>query len=239
MSETARQWDDGADYYSTSADTERLSHKELGECIWAHLEGCGGTIEEAVTEVLTVYAWRRDAIDIDAAAKEKLKEFIGYLALMGRFHEHLELMIRYFEEETSQGDGIAEEHHDGYAAAKSLVERTKGLDGLWERAQIAVHDLRRELDDALHTFRCVEETGQFREMEARAEKAEKAEKDRDAARARVSELVAALEGMIEPAEDVGSELCSLSAGCGAYLGRLDMAIDDARAALAKAKGGAT
>jgi hypothetical protein len=60
-----------------------------------------------------------------------------------------------------------------------------------------------------------------------------------ATKARVAELVTALEGMIEPADDVGSELGSLSAGCGEYLGRLDMAIDNARAALAKAKGGTT
>jgi hypothetical protein len=61
--------------------------------------------------------------------------------------------------------------------------------------------------------------------------------DRDAARALAADLAKALEGMIEPAEDVGSELRAISAGCGEYLSRLDAAIDAARAALAKAKGG--
>jgi len=76
MSETARQWDDGADYYSTSADTERLSHEELGECIWEHLEGCGGTIEEAAIKGLTVCAWKRLAIDVESEAKRRLDSFV-------------------------------------------------------------------------------------------------------------------------------------------------------------------
>jgi hypothetical protein len=46
--------------------------------------------------------------------------------------------------------------------------------------------LQRELDDALHTFRCVEETEQFRAMEARAEKAGK---ERDLTKSFVAELV--------------------------------------------------
>lgn len=67
----------------------------------------------------------------------------------------------------------------------------------------------------------------------------RAQKERAAARALAAELAKALEGMIEPAEDVGVELIAISAGCGEYLSRLDAAIDSARAALDKAKGGAT
>jgi hypothetical protein len=48
----------------------------------------------------------------------------GILAQYGEFHELLALMVRYLHEETSQGDGLAEEHWDGYQAAKDLLART-------------------------------------------------------------------------------------------------------------------
>jgi hypothetical protein len=76
MSDDAKPWDDGADYYSTSADVERLSHKEIDECIWECLEGRGGTIEEAVAKGLTVHAWMRDAIDVEDEAKDQLERFV-------------------------------------------------------------------------------------------------------------------------------------------------------------------
>lgn len=44
-------------------------------------------------------------------------------ATQEQLYEHLALLVRYFEQETSQGDGIAEEHFDGYMAAKSLLAR--------------------------------------------------------------------------------------------------------------------
>lgn len=44
-------------------------------------------------------------------------------ATQRQLYEHLALLVRYFEQETSQGDGIAEEHFDGYMAAKSLLAR--------------------------------------------------------------------------------------------------------------------
>jgi hypothetical protein len=71
-----KPWDDGAVYYSTSADDERLVHEDLNDCIEAHLEGLGGTIEEAVTRVLTVHAWRRDAFDVEEEAKDQLDCFV-------------------------------------------------------------------------------------------------------------------------------------------------------------------
>lgn len=71
-----KPWDDGADFYSTSADTERLTHTELYDCIWEHLEGCDGTIEEAVAKGLTVHAWRRDSINVDDEATTQLDRSI-------------------------------------------------------------------------------------------------------------------------------------------------------------------
>ena len=65
--------------------------------------------------------------------------------------------------------------------------------------------LQRELDDALHTFRCVEETEQYLNVLARAEKAEK---ERDAAVARRDEVIADLDRIQGQA---GPELARLRA----------------------------
>jgi hypothetical protein len=72
----SKPWDDGADYYSTSADDERLRHRELDDCIEAELDDRPEGIEDAVSGGLTVIAWARDEIDVDAEAKAKLKEFV-------------------------------------------------------------------------------------------------------------------------------------------------------------------
>jgi hypothetical protein len=64
----------------------------------------------------------------------------------------------------------------------------------------------------------------------------RAQKERDAARALVSELAKALECVIEPAEDVCAELRAMSSGCEEYVTSLYASIATARAALAKAKG---
>lgn len=37
--------------------------------------------------------------------------------------KHLGVMIHLFEDETSQGDGIQEEHYERYEAAKSYLEQ--------------------------------------------------------------------------------------------------------------------
>lgn len=47
-----------------------------------------------------------------------------YEQLLGELREHLAMMVRYLEEETRAGDGICEEHYDGYMAAKRLLEAT-------------------------------------------------------------------------------------------------------------------
>jgi len=57
--------------------------------------------------------------------------------------------------------------------------------------------------------------------------------ERDSALALVVELAKALDGMIEPSEDVASELAGMSAGCECYLARLEYALDDAKDALSK------
>lgn len=72
---------------------------------------------------------------------------VGIMARQGELHEHLELMVRYLEEETQQGDGIAEHHFDGYVAAKSLVSRAAVDQPQWENAQIAVAELLRKASE--------------------------------------------------------------------------------------------
>jgi hypothetical protein len=69
---------------------------------------------------------------------------VGIMALQGELHEHLALMVRYLEEEGSQGDGISERHFDGYQAAKSLLARTAANQPSWENAQVDIHELMRK-----------------------------------------------------------------------------------------------
>lgn len=75
MSETddvKRPWDHGADYYSTSDEVERMTHETLDECLEHELDGADGTIIEAVSKGVTVYAWRRDTLDIEDEATSAL-----------------------------------------------------------------------------------------------------------------------------------------------------------------------
>lgn len=78
-------------------------------------------------------------MDADYAASR-----VGIMALHGELHEHLALMVRYLNEETSSGDGIADCHVDGYEAAKSLLVRSAPNQPSWENAQIEVADLLRK-----------------------------------------------------------------------------------------------
>lgn len=76
-----RTWDDGATYYSTSDQDERLSHEDLDECLEAHLDDRPRrSLGEAVADGVTVYAWRRAAIDVTAEAKSSLDTFVADLA---------------------------------------------------------------------------------------------------------------------------------------------------------------
>ena len=70
-------------------------------------------------------------------------ERVRIRALQGELHEHLALMIRYLEEETRAGDGISDEHFDGFVAAKSLLVRAAVNAPSWENAQLEMHDLLR------------------------------------------------------------------------------------------------
>jgi hypothetical protein len=84
MSETddvKRPWDHGADYYSTSDQAERLTHTTLDECIQEHLEYGSFSLKEAVSKVVTVYAWKRDEIDIEDEAKIAIKNMLESLSL--------------------------------------------------------------------------------------------------------------------------------------------------------------
>lgn len=65
-------------------------------------------------------------------------------AKLRELHEHLALMVRYFEAEAREGDGIAEVHFDGYQAAKALLVRTAVDQPQWENAQIEISELLRE-----------------------------------------------------------------------------------------------
>lgn len=85
MSETddcKRPWDHAADYYSTSELDERLTHESLDECLVDHFENenTPGLVSEVAAKGVTVYAWRRDAIDLVAEAKSSLDTFVLELA---------------------------------------------------------------------------------------------------------------------------------------------------------------
>jgi hypothetical protein len=109
MSETARQWDDGADYYSTSDDDERLTHEDIDECICECLEGRDGTIEEAVTKGLTVHAFKRDAIDVDDEATTQLDRFIENMSE--------EILEEYGDLDGSSENVFGDEAEEAFRAA--------------------------------------------------------------------------------------------------------------------------
>jgi hypothetical protein len=116
MSETARQWDDGADYYSTSADVERLSHEEIDECIWECLEGRGGTIEEAVAKGLTIHAWRRSAIDFESEVKRQLERFLENMSES--------ILEEYGDPDGDSEDVFADEAEEAFKVAVTPALRT-------------------------------------------------------------------------------------------------------------------
>src|SRR5690606_705482 len=62
----------------------------------------------------------------------------------GELHEHLALMVRYLEEEASEGDGIAEQHWDGYQGAKSVLMRTAPNRAAWETGMVAFAELQKD-----------------------------------------------------------------------------------------------
>lgn len=78
--EKPKPWDDGADFYSTNDQDERLTHESLDECLEAYLEWKPDTIAKAVAGGVTVYAWARMTIDVDAEAKRHLDCFVLELA---------------------------------------------------------------------------------------------------------------------------------------------------------------
>lgn len=121
---------------------------------------------------------------------------VGIMALVGELHEHLALMVRYLEEETSQGDGIQERHWDGYQGAKSVLARTAPNQPSWENAQLEIHDLLErasrvpgltaELDNARHVLAQVQRVVDFGPRYVGAEA--------DAVEAVLDEVRAALRG---------------------------------------------
>lgn len=101
----------------------------------------GAVIRDGIT--YGVARQLRARIEESNALNEKLEaDFsaarVGIMALQGQLHDHLALMVGYLEEETSAGDGIQEQHFDGYTAAKSLLARTATNEPSWENAQIEV-----------------------------------------------------------------------------------------------------
>ena len=75
-----KPWDDGAVYYSTSDQDERLTCETLDECIQEHLEYGSFNLKEAVSKVVTVYAWKRDEIDVEDETKDRLDNMVERLA---------------------------------------------------------------------------------------------------------------------------------------------------------------
>lgn len=112
MSETddcKRPWDHAATYYSTSDQDERLSHEDIDECIEAHLEDRPGTIEEAVSAGVTVYAWRRDEIDVEAEATSQLEDLVENLSEA--------ILDAYGDPEGSSRDVFGDEPEEAFKAA--------------------------------------------------------------------------------------------------------------------------
>jgi hypothetical protein len=109
------------------------------ESEWSNLSDRGANALELAHALRAKY-------DSERALTRKMSEEHGgerawVLSLTGQLYEHLALMVRYFEEETAQGDGVAEEHSDGYGAAKALLEHARQNEPQWENASLAVRDL--------------------------------------------------------------------------------------------------
>ena len=69
---------------------------------------------------------------LDAAEAEVAR----LTARAGELHEALRLMVHYLQEEASEGDGIREEHWDGYQAAEVLLNATESDQQAWTDALI-------------------------------------------------------------------------------------------------------
>jgi hypothetical protein len=78
--EPAKPWDEGANYYSTSDQAERLPNKTLDECIEGEFDVIDPCVEITAARGFTVYALRRDAIDVEAEAKSSLDDFVTEIA---------------------------------------------------------------------------------------------------------------------------------------------------------------
>ena len=76
MSADPKAWDDGADFYSTSTDDERLEHTDIDACIEAEFNDRDPSVEKAILGGMTVKAWSRNAIDVEAEAKRRLDSFM-------------------------------------------------------------------------------------------------------------------------------------------------------------------
>ena len=95
-------------------------------------------------------------IEVDRYSSQSLASAIRQLhaeltharAAIGELHEHLELMVEQFREETGEGDGIREEHFAGYCASKSLVKRMEPGSKAWEDAMITLHIQREKASEA-------------------------------------------------------------------------------------------
>lgn len=68
--------------------------------------------------------------------------------LVVELRDHLSLMVSYLHDEVSEGDGLREEHSCGYAAAKTLLERTARIDELLESSLIEWQEIRESAERA-------------------------------------------------------------------------------------------
>jgi len=69
---------------------------------------------------------------------------------LNELHEHLALMVRYLEEESNScdGNGVSDEHWDGYRAAKVLLSDTTPESAKWIESAIEISDLRAQVEIA-------------------------------------------------------------------------------------------
>lgn len=76
MSDEKKSWDDGADFYSTSDQVEHLTHEDIDECLEARFENTLGSTEFVAAKGVTIYAWARMTLDVDAEARRRLDSFV-------------------------------------------------------------------------------------------------------------------------------------------------------------------
>jgi hypothetical protein len=137
LDELARETEQAAtDYFRIAEALGVLHEQSMGPLLPGRLAEVLGAIE-----TLKLRLWSEQTLvrkmDADYGASRT-----GIMDLQGELHEHLKLLVRYLEEETSQGDGgIREEHFDGYIAAKSALVRTAKSATAWEDARDEVQKL--------------------------------------------------------------------------------------------------